>query len=324
MKLVSIHSSDEIIKRAVEIAAHGRRKRVAVAAAQNLDVIRAVAQASDEQFLDATLVGDSSEIDRLARENRIEIGQFEVIHEPDIVAAAHTASRLAGEGRADIIMKGFLPTSALLKVVLDKRYGLAVKDTLSHCAVLDIPGYHKLLNMTDGGVVVKPDRQQKFQILQNAVAVCRALGLSPVKVAVSGAYDKPLEKLSHAFSDMDFVIPEAMDKLKDILIQGPLPFDLATSKSVADPQQSEGTVVGDADIYLVDSIEECNIIAKSLIRFAGAVFAGVIVGAKVPISLVSRTDSTHSKKVSLALACLVADYCQNDQSGKGTGDRYGT
>ncbi len=314
-----VYSSDELVKRAIDIAVGGRRKRVVVAAAEDLSVIGAVAQACDDRLLDATLVGNARKMERIGREGGIDIGQFDLIDETDTMAAAHTAIRLAGEGKADIIMKGFVPTSALLKVVLDNRYGLRVKDTLSHCAVLDIPGYHKLLNMTDGGVVVKPGREQKFQILQNAVVVCRALGLSPVKVAVSGAYDKPLEKLSHAFSDMDFIIPEAIDKLEDVLIQGPLPFDLATSKAVADPQQVEGTVVGDADIYLVDSIEECNIIAKSLIRFARAVFAGVIVGAKVPVSLVSRSDTMENKKASLALACLVSDYCQNDGSGKGKG-----
>lgn len=308
MNMIPVHSSDQLIGRAVDITADGRRKRVAVAAAQDIDVIEAIAQATSDGFLRGILVGDSREIGRLARENGTEIDDLEIIDERDIIQAAHTAAGLASEGKADVIMKGFIPTSALLKVVLDKRYGLRGKNTLSHCAVLDIPGYHKLLNMTDGGVVVKPDREQKFQVLENAVIVCRALGLSPVKVAVSGAYDRPLEKLSHAFSDMDFIIPEAIDKLKDILIQGPLPFDLATSKAVADPQHSEGTVVGDADIYLVDSIEECNIVAKSLIQFARAVFAGVIVGARVPVSLVSRTDTAKNKKASLAVACLLADF----------------
>ncbi len=192
------------------------------------------------------------------------------------------------------------------------------KNTLSHCAVLDIPGYHKLLNLTDGGMVVKPDQEQKFQILENAVLVGRALGLSPVKVAVSGAHDKPSVKLAHMISDMDYIIPRAMKKLKDVAVQGPLPFDLATSKAAADPKQAEGTVVGDADIYLVDSIEECNIVAKALIQFAEAVFAGVIVGAKVPVSLVSRTDTIKNKKASLALACVLSDYySSHDIWGKG-------
>lgn len=319
MDMKPIHSSDELIARAVEIANEGRKKRVAVAAAQDADVIEAMSQAAQDGFLDGILVGDGDAIRNLAGEGDIDLSGLEIIEEKNVINAAHKAVALASKGEAHAIMKGFLPTSGLLKVVLDKQYGLRGKNTLSHCAVLDIPGYHKLINLTDGGMVVKPDREQKYQILENAVLVERALGLSPVKVAVSGAYDKPLEKLSHAFSDMDFIIPEAIDKIEDMAIQGPLPFDLATSKKVADPQQVEGTVVGDADIYLVDSIEECNIIAKSMIQFAKAVFAGVIVGARVPVSLVSRTDTVKNKKASLALACVLSDYySQNDIWGKGT------
>jgi phosphate butyryltransferase len=225
-----------------------------------------------------------------------------------VLQAAHAAITLAADGKADAIMKGFLPTSALLKVVLDKQYDLRGPNTISHCAVLDIPGYHKLLNMTDGGMVVKPDTDQKYQILENAVLIAKALGLSPVKIAVSGPYDKPLNELPHSYADLDYLIPRAMKKLSDIVIQGPLPFDLAVSKEAGEKQQCSGEVIGDADIFLVDSIEECNIIAKTLIQFIEAVFAGVIVGAKVPVSLVSRTDTIKNKKASLALAAVLADY----------------
>lgn len=318
MDLKPIHSSDQLIERAIQIAREGRKKCVVVAAAQDVDVIDAVSQSAAEGLLEGVLVGDVDKIRQLAADHSIDVDGLKLIDEKDVIKAAHIAVSLASRGEADAIMKGFLPTSALLKVVLDKEYGLRGKNTLSHCAVLDIPGYHKLLNLTDGGMVVRPDREQKFQILENAVLVGRALGLSPVKVAVSAAYDKPSEKLSHAYSDMDFIIPEAINKFKDVAIQGPLPFDLATSKAVADPQQVEGVVVGDADIYLVDSIEECNIIAKSLIQFAEAVFAGVIVGARVPVSLVSRTDTVKNKKASLALACVLSDYyLSNDTWGKG-------
>ncbi len=303
-----IHSSDELIGRAIEIANEGRKKRVAVAAAQDVDVIEAVAEAAADGFIDGILVGDGEAIKRLADEKQIDIKQLELVNIVDVMGAARHAVKLASEKKADAIMKGFLPTSALLKVLLDKEFNLRGENTLSHCAVLDIPGYHKLLNLTDGGMVVKPDQQQKFQILENAVTVGRALSLSPVRIAVSAAYNKPSERVPHTLSDMDFIIPQAMQRLDDIAIQGPLTFDLATSKEAVDYQHSVGNVVGNADIYLVDSIEECNLVSKSLILFARAIFAGVIVGAKVPVSLVSRTDTVINKKASLALSCLLADY----------------
>ncbi len=308
MVTTPIHSSDQLIERAVAIAREGRKKTVAVAVAQDVDVIGAVSQAQDDGYVNGILVGDKAKIKELAADNGISIKALEVVDEPDVSQAAHRAAQLASEKEADLIMKGFLPTSALLRTVLGKQYGLRGTNTLSHCAVLDVPGYHKLLNFTDGGMVVKPDREQKLQILENAVLVARALHLSPVKVAVSAAVDKISDKMPHTLTDHDFVIPRAMKKLEDIVIQGPLTLDLAMSGEAAEYYDARGLVIGDADIFLVDSIEECNIIVKSLIQFAEAVFAGVIVGAKVPVSLVSRTDTVKNKKASLAIACLLADY----------------
>lgn len=313
METGPIHSSDQLIERAVEIARQGRKKRIVVAAAQDIDVIGAVAQACADGFVEGILVGDAAAIKKLAAEGNIDIAELEVVDIPDVNRAAHYAAGLASEGKADAVMKGFLPTSALLKAVLDKQHGLRGKETLSHCAVLDIPGYHKLLNLTDGGMVIRPDQRQKLQILENAVLVGRALGLSPVKIAVSAAYDKPTGRVPHILSDVNSVIPRAMEQLEDIAIQGPLPFDLATSRKVVHSRRSSGPVAGDADIYLVNSIEECNLVAKSLIQFARAVFAGVIVGARVPVSLVSRTDTAKNKKASLAVSCVLADYYSQNE-----------
>jgi phosphotransacetylase len=311
MEMEPIHSSDQLIERAIAIAGEGRKKRVAVAAAQDADVIGAVAQAQADGFVSGILVGDKARIEQLAADNGTDISFLEVIDRPDVTEAAHFAVGLASSGKADAVMKGFLPTSALLKTVLDKEYGLRGRETLSHCAVLDIPGYHKLLNFTDGGMVVKPDVSQKLDILENAILVARALGLSPVKVAVSSAVESPSERIPHTLSDISDIVPAALDRFDDIAIQAPIPLDIATSKGIATAHNLEGPVVGDADIYLVDSIEEGNIVAKSLIQFAGAVFAGVIVGARVPVSLVSRTDTVKNKKASLALACVIADYYEH-------------
>jgi phosphate butyryltransferase len=304
----AIKSADELIGRAIAIAKAGRQKRVVVAGAQDVDVIEAMSQAQSDGFLTGILVGDEALIRKMASENQIAIDQLQIVDKKDVGEAAHAAVKMASDGKADAIMKGFLPTSALLKVVLDKQYDLRAKNTLSHCAVLEIPGYHKLLNFTDGGMVVKPDLEQKYQILENAVLVGHALGLSPVKVALSAASDRLSETMPHTLTDMDNIIPIARERIPDITIQGPLSLDTATSMKAAEYQGTHGGVVGDADVYLVDSIEEGNIVVKSLVQFAEAVFAGVIVGAKVPISLISRTDTVRNKKASLALACVISDY----------------
>ncbi|MFH1686072.1 MAG: phosphate acyltransferase [bacterium] len=303
-----IHSAQQLIERAIEIASQGRKKTVAVAAAQDVDVIGAMADAYADGFLNGILCGDRSKILALADEGEINIEGLEIIDEADVSLAAQAAVGLASEGKADAVMKGFLPTSALLKTVLDRRFNLRAKKTISHCAVLDIPGYHKLLNFTDGGMVVKPDKETKYEILENAVMVMRALGLSPVKVALSGTLPRPSDRVPHTLTDVAYIIPRAEDNLEDVVVQGPLSLDVATSPGAARAYEVAGAVAGDADIFLVDSIEECNIVCKALINFAEAVFSGVIVGAKVPVSLVSRTDSMMNKKSSLALACVLSDY----------------
>lgn len=304
----SIKSSDHIIEAAGALAEKKGRKIVAVAAAGDPDVLGAMASAKADGFLDAVLFGDRDRISKAAETAGVDISGFTVEYESDVNRAAYGAVRLAAEGKADVVMKGFISTSALLKTVLHRDFDLRTKNTLSHTAVLDIPGYHKLLQMTDGGMVVKPTLEQKLQIMENAILVARALRIDPVKVAVSAAVDRIYDNIPETVACRTLMSHLPSLGLRNVIVQGPLTFDAATSKDIAGLKGLNGPVVGDADIYLVDSIEECNIVSKVLINFVDAVFAGVIVGAKVPVSLVSRTDTIKNKKASVALACLVSEY----------------
>ncbi len=281
---------------------------IAVAGAQDVAVIGALSSANADGILDATLFGNRTKIREIADKEKIDISHLDIIHETDASGVVFGAVKMAAEGQADVVMKGFVSTSALLKTVLNKEFKLRTKNTLSHCAVLDIPGYHKLLSMTDGGMVPAPDRKQKLQILENAVLVARGLGLRPVKVAVSGAVDRVYDDIPSTVECREFMKEVTSLNLNNVEVQGPLTLDAATSKEIARKKNIEGPVAGDADIYLVDSIEECNIIVKSLINYIDAVFAGVIVGARVPVSLVSRTDTLKNKKASVSIACLLAAY----------------
>ena len=309
----SIESYEQLVGHALRIARKGRKKHVVAAAAQDLDVIEAVVEAQADGFLEATLVGDAKKIELIAEESGVDLSNVNIVHEADIAKAAHTAVRMAADKKADAVMKGFLPTSALLKTILDTQYNLRGRTTVSHCAVLDIPGYHKLVNLTDGGMVVSPDLDQKMGILENAVTVASALGISPIRVAVAGPSNVICEKLPRMVSDFEQFIPSARKRFVKIQIDGPYPLDIALHKNSAVHRRIESEVAGNADILLFDSIEACNITCKTLINLAGAIFAGVIVGAKVPISLVSRTDTARNKKASLAIACILADYYQQQK-----------
>lgn len=303
-----IHSSDEIIEAAIALSQTGRKKVVAVAGASDTAVLAALASAHSDGILDAVLFGDEDKVKKAADDGGIDISALKIMHYNDPAIATFHAVEMAAEGEADIIMKGFVATSMLLKTVLSRNFNLRTDNLVSHTAALDIPGYDKLLLMTDGGMVVKPDISQKIQILENSVLVARALGLKPVRVALSAAYDNVYDDIPQTIECRTIIEKIVAKKLDDVQIDGPMTFDSAVSKEAAKIKGLDSTVAGEADIYLVNSIEECNIIAKSLINFTDTIFAGVITGARVPISLVSRTDSKKNKKASVAIACLVAEY----------------
>lgn len=309
-----IKSSQEIIDAAVKLSVTTRR-RVAVAVAQDADVIGAVRSACDDGICNGSLFGDEAKIRELADKNEIILDGLEVINETDPNKAVTGAVELAASGGADVVMKGFVSTSGLLKGILDKRFNLRMSPNLSHVAVLDIPGYHKLLMLSDGGMIVCPDFEQRLDIVKNAVLVGRALGIDPVKVALSAANDNELDSMPQTKDSARIVEKLHQDNFPHARLAGPMTFDVAMSQECANKAGIDHPVAGDADAYIFGTIEECNITAKSMIVFADAIFAGVIVGAKIPVSLVSRTDPVKGKKTSLALACLVADYYK--QMGEG-------
>jgi phosphate butyryltransferase len=303
-----IKSAREIIESARRLARKKGRKTVAVAGANDTAVLEALASAYADGILDAVLFGDKNEINRITDEINIDISGFSIEHCPDPEKATFDAVEMASSGIANVIMKGFVPTSLLLKTVFLEQFNLRLTDTVSHVAVLDIPRYHKLFLMTDGGVVVKPNIEQKIDILKNAVSVARALGLRHIKIALSAATDKISENDLQTLACRQVLDKLTSAGLDNVEVVGPMTFDCAVSPEIAKLKNIGGNVAGDADIFLVDSIEECNIIGKALINFAGAIFAGVIVGARVPISLVSRTDTILNKKASVSIACLMAEY----------------
>ena len=305
-----LKSSQEIIAAAQKLSHNGKRPRIAVAVAQDADVISAVRSAYDDGICDGSLFGDEAKIKEAADSVGVSLDNLDVIHQPDPNKAVLEAVQLAAEGNADAVMKGFVSTSALLKGVLDKRFNLRKGETLSHVAVLTIPGHDKLLLITDGGMVVKPSFDQRVDIVRNALVVGRALGINPIKVALSAASENLLAAMPQTIESAKIAEMLQAENIPDLEIAGPLSFDAALSPRVAEKAGLTGPVAGDADVFVVGSIEECNITTKSMIIFREAIFAGVIIGAKIPVSLVSRTDPVIGKKTSIALACLTADYCR--------------
>ncbi len=284
-----------------------KRARLAVAAAQDEEVLVAVCNAAREGIVEPILVGDTAKIREIAGEHNLDISAFALVEAPDLVEAARTAVKMVSAGEADFLMKGLIDTSILLKAVLDKEIGLRTDSQLSHVMVYGTPAYHKLLFMTDGGMNIAPNLEEKAKIIKNAATVAMALGIEKVKVACLAAKEK-VEPKMQATVDADALqkMSEAGEFGPNVVVQGPLAFDLAVSKEACEVKKFTGEVAGDADVILVPTIEVGNGIGKSMTYMAHADSAGIIMGAKVPVVLVSRADSHESKLYSIALGSLIA------------------
>ncbi len=303
-----ITSANGIIERAKALGAQNGPFRVAVAAAEDDDVLRACSEAAKLGIAKFTLYGCEKKLKEIGQQNAIDFSGFTIVESDSAGKSAFLAAQAADKGEADLIQKGFLSTSALLKTVLSKDFSLRTQNTLSHVAVLGFPGYHKLLGITDGGMVVKPTFEQKIQLIQNAVSLFHTLGYEKPKVAVSGPVDYIHPGIPATTEAAQLTSMHKNGEINNCEIYGPVTFEAATSREIALKRGIKNYVAGDADIFLVDSIEECNIISKVLILFSPATFAGVIIGAKVPVSLVSRTDTAFNKLASISIACLLSHH----------------
>ncbi|RKD31811.1 bifunctional enoyl-CoA hydratase/phosphate acetyltransferase [Thermohalobacter berrensis] len=291
----------------IEKAKNQKTRKLAVAACQDYEVLKSVIEAAKEGIVEPVLIGDKEKTLEIAKENGIDIEKYELVDEPELKEAAERAVKYVSSGKADFLMKGIIDTSILLKEVLNKEYGLRTDSLLSHVMVYEVPTYHKLIFLTDGGMNIEPSLEDKVKITKNAVKVAKALGNKNVKVAVLAAKEKVNPKM---IATVHAVELEKMNKDgefgEEVIVDGPLALDLAISKEAAKIKGYESEVAGDADILLVPNIEMGNGVGKSLTYFAKASSAGIIMGAKAPVILVSRADTHQAKLNSIALGSVVA------------------
>lgn len=279
---------------------------LAVACAQDDHVLLAVEDARRLGIADAVLVGDEAQIRRVAAENGIDPANYRIIDEPDKVASCRTAVSLVRNGEADAVMKGIVDTAVILKAVLDKENGLRDAKVLSHVALFEVPGFDRLLLLTDAAMNIAPDLEAKKEILRNAVKVAHAIGNENPVVACLCAVEKINPKMPATLDAAALVEAAQAGELAGCTVVGPLALDNAVSveaakhKGIADPN------AGRADVLLVPNIETGNVFYKSLVFLAHANNAGLIVGAKAPVIVTSRADSEQTKLNSIALALALA------------------
>lgn len=293
----------EILDRARSLG----RKRIAVAAAQEHSALEAACAAAEHGVADPILIGDLGAVDRIAGELGLDVSRFQRIEEKDNGKAAARAVELVREGRADLLMKGILDTSVLLKAVLNKENGLNAGRLTSHVAVMETQTYHKLLFVTDAAINIAPDIPGKIDIIANAVQVAHALGIPVPKVALLAAVEKVnWEKMPCTADAAVLTQMNRRGQIKGCLVDGPLALDNAVSAERARIKGIVSEVAGDADIFVAPDIEAGNILYKCLLDLGQAKGAGIVVGAAKPVVLTSRADTADVKLASIALACVVA------------------
>ena len=277
-------------------------KRVAVAAAHDEHTLEAVFKAAGDKLVEPVLVGNKEKIEEILKKLNLKYEPANIINTESDKEAAEKTVELIHENKADFIMKGKLQTADLLKAVVDKEKGLRTGNVISHVAILEIPAYRKLIAVTDGGMVMYPNLDEKKQILENSVNVFLAMGYECPKVAVLCAVETVNPKMPETV-DADTLKNMNRDgEIKDCMVEGPISLDLTFNKESAEIKGYSSPVTGDADVLLVPNITTGNIMSKALIEMAGATMAGMVVGAKVPIVLTSRGASSEEKYLSLVLS----------------------
>jgi len=281
------------------------KKVVAVAAADDDVVLRAVDMAKKEGIVDALLFGDAKKIEVVAEKAGLNIKDFEIV---DSKNPADDAVKAVVDGRAHFVMKGNIKTGDLMKAVLKDEYNLKTGRTMSLVSIFETPLYHKLLIVTDAGMTIAPDLEQKVHLIENAVLVARkAVGVEKPKVAILGAIEVVNPKMEATIHAALLAKMNERGQIKNCIVDGPFALDNAVSKEAAEHKGIVSPVAGDADVLIMPDIEAGNIFYKAMVFLAGAKVASAIIGAKCPVALTSRADSDETKLLSLALTCLMSE-----------------
>ena len=284
-----------------------KRKKLAVAVAQDKPVLEAVNEAKRMGIADAILVGDKDKIKEVADSIGMDLTQFEVHHEADPKKAALDAVQLVSTGKADMVMKGLLDTATFLRSVLNKEGGLRTGKLMSHVAVFEIKGFDRLIFLTDVAFNTYPELKDKVQIVNNSVKVAHACGIDCPKVAPLCAVEVVNPNMPPTLDAALLSKMSDRGQIKGCIVDGPLALDNALSEEAAKHKGVTGPVAGKADILLVPDIEAGNIMYKTLTYTADVKNGCVLVGTSAPVILTSRADSFETKVNSIALAAIVAE-----------------
>lgn len=277
------------------------KRKVAVVPAQDEHTLEAISHAYRDGMVEPVLIGDEPKIREILAQIGTDADKMTIIHVEDPTEAIQKAADMARDGEVDCIMKGKTEKGALMKVLVNRERGIRKNDTMSLLAFMESPNYHKVFAITDVGLLTYPSKDQKKAAIQNAVEAFHALGVEQPKVAILAAVEKVNPKMKETVEAAE--IKE--EGVEGCIIEGPISYDLAMDPASAPIKGYVSPVAGDADLLVVPDIVSGNIAAKTITVIGGGRTGGVVLGAKVPVLLVSRAASADDKYMSIVIAALV-------------------
>jgi len=289
----------------VILAQSASKKTLAVVYAMDHHTVEAAVLSKRRGVALPTLIGDHNKMIELLRHFNEEEAGYNLVQADDPVAAAQTAVDLVKKGEADCILKGAVQTGDLMRAVLSGKTGIRNQQVASHVCLLDLPDYHKILVTTDGAMNLSPNMEERIQILNNSLFVLKKLGYTNPKVGVLEANELVNNKVP---TSQEAEMMKEMNRRGEIMgciIEGPISFDLAVDRKACEAKGYKSEVGGDVDILLCPYFTVANAMTKALQTFGKARTSGVVIGAKVPIVLVSRASEAEEKYDSIVLAMLV-------------------
>ncbi|MBP9791720.1 MAG: bifunctional enoyl-CoA hydratase/phosphate acetyltransferase [Rickettsiales bacterium] len=257
-------------------------------------------------ILNPVLVGPKAEIKKIAKENNINIERLKIVDAENEIEAAAKSAQLASTGEVHCLVKGSLHTDIMMHAVLQPEYNLRTTNLISSCGLLDVPSYNRLIFLTDMVMNILPTLDQKVHIINNAVEMAIALGWSMPKVSIVSAVETINPKIQ---TTLDAAVLSKMadrGQIKNCVIDGPIDLDISISPQSAKTKHFKSQIMGNADILLLPDLEAANIMYKTLVFMANATAADVILGAKIPIVVTSRSDDEKTRLLSDAAAALIA------------------
>ncbi len=292
---------DEMLEKALQLP---QKRTISIAAAADKKIIQVTKEILKMNLCHVILVDEKERIEKLTKEENVDLSKVTVIDADDITDAALKAVEQVSNGNADVFVKGRLNTSDFLKAVLNKDVCLKASKVLSVMMAYDVPSIDKLFFISDGGMVISPTLEEKVEILKNSISVLHTMGIAQPKVAMLSANEKVNPKMQSTV-DADTICNMAKKgEMPEAIYEGPIAFDVAMRPEAAKAKGIDSKITGDVDLFLVPNIDCGNCLGKSIGFFGKGLAAGMVIGAAKPVVMTSRATTVKGKLTSIVWALL--------------------